>query len=88
MAKALSGHNQHPLSRSPQEEKAIQKWNEYIKEHFSKKPPLIPKQSRKRRIRRNEFTGSDILKRDQLEEGRKQLKQMKRTHRYWMKRKR
>ena len=72
--KALSGKDVDPVTTSQQEEEANKKWNAFIKDHFETKMEFVPKQTRRRRIRNHEFTGSDILERDLRKTRENQLK--------------
>jgi len=73
-ARSLSGNNVMSNSSSPNEEEAQKVWCTVLCDYLKNMPPLIARQTRRRRMRRNEFTGSEVMARDQQEREKKERK--------------
>ena len=68
ISKMLSGNDVDISNTTPQEEKAMKVWNEFIKDRFEMNRPLVPRQTKRRRISNNIFTGTELLEKDRRRE--------------------
>ena len=83
----LSGNDVDISNTTPQEEKAMKVWNQFIKDRFEMNRPLVPRQTRKRRISNNIFTGTELLEKDRRREREKDKKDRSRLFQHSRKKK-